>query len=720
MLIDYLGRNDWRTAARRWNGLRTAHHQTLSALSSGRSPDTPARTLAAARRMLAVAPKVAVEESQARSQRLDQWLNGAGRERIIGRADFEPAAFLEVGLAISRAVCFIEVYDRIGGTLARGTGFLVAPGIVLTNHHVILDEREARDARVSFDFRIGPSGQPVQTTSFALDPTRLFVTDPTLDCSFIAIGQRVAGSTDLAKYPWLPLIGTEGKLEVGDPVNIIQHPRGEAMQFVLRGNRLLLLPELSEYRDPKVFAHYEADTLPGSSGAPVLSRLWELVALHHQAIPAIDAEGKILGLDGKPYYGSDESKVHWLGNEGIRVSALVRFLEAQFANARGSVRDGLQAVLSASRPDYIGLATASRPEASAIPEGGLSMPSGRIEFTLPLRVSISLEDSQLRLPAVSPAPPPAPAPAPGGIGLGADSNLSGIANMSVNARQELKEALAVLEGARERPYYAKEADEVAMAEYYQGIELGPDPKRNFQLLSELLTDTHQNKPKYQPSRHLYPWVDLHKQGRRLVIKSIYSGQIFDAREFIEEAFRIEARREALRSTLRLNEAFTNATGALLEEMLEASAPFNCEHVVPQSWFDKQEPMRGDLHHLFACESKCNSFRGNHAYFDFPDEEVVRDLCGRREEDRFEPDTGKGAVARATFYFLVRYPGSIDLGISQMDEPRIQTLLRWHEGDPVTDYERHRNLAIQEAQGNRNPFIDHPTWVRQVALDAGLT
>ena len=55
----------------------------------------------------------------------------------------------------------------------------------------------------------------------------------------------------------------------------------------------------------------------------------------------------------------------------------------------------------------------------------------------------------------------------------------------------------------------------------------------------------------------------------------------------------------------------------MEDLLEASAPYNCEHVVPQSWFSKKEPMRGDLHHLFACESRCNSFRGNHAYFDFP-------------------------------------------------------------------------------------------------------
>ena len=65
-------------------------------------------------------------------------------------------------------------------------------------------------------------------------------------------------------------------------------------------------------------------------------------------------------------------------------------------------------------------------------------------------------------------------------------------------------------------------------------------------------------------------------------------------------------------------------------------------------------MRGDLHHLFACESGCNSFRGNVPYFDFPDfEEAVRGECGKREEGRFEPANGKGAVARATLYFLLR-------------------------------------------------------------------
>ncbi|WP_312854686.1 endonuclease [Pallidibacillus pasinlerensis] len=32
------------------------------------------------------------------------------------------------------------------------------------------------------------------------------------------------------------------------------------------------------------------------------------------------------------------------------------------------------------------------------------------------------------------------------------------------------------------------------------------------------------------------------------------------------------------------------------------------------------------------------------------------------------------------------------------------LRRWNRKFPVTIYERHRNLAIYQIQGNRNPFI----------------
>ena len=42
--------------------------------------------------------------------------------------------------------------------------------------------------------------------------------------------------------------------------------------------------------------------------------------------------------------------------------------------------------------------------------------------------------------------------------------------------------------------------------------------------------------------------------------------------------------------------------------------------------------------------------------------------------------------------------------------KLCTLIEWHLQDTVDDFERTRNNAIYEYQGNRNPFIDYPEWV----------
>jgi endonuclease G len=163
--------------------------------------------------------------------------------------------------------------------------------------------------------------------------------------------------------------------------------------------------------------------------------------------------------------------------------------------------------------------------------------------------------------------------------------------------------------------------------------------------------------------------------------------------------------------------------AMIEAEVEAALPFNCEHVVPQSWFGKAEPMRGDLHHLFACETRCNGFRGNTPFAEFPDfpqppspggvsaMEVVSGDCGKSHSGGFEPANGKGAAARAACYFRLRYPGRIS--VEEVPEDRWDVVVTWHEQDPVTIWERHRNAAIFERQGNRNPFIDHPEWLSDV-------
>lgn len=717
MLMDYLGRGEWLAAARRWNLVRQQHERTIALASRGESPDTAPRQLAAARRAMELAPTVAAETGAAKAIGLADWLGTRGHERLIGRADFEPGAFLEVGLAVGRAVCLVELRNRLGETVLRGTGFLAAPGVMLTNNHVLMSAEEARAATVTFDYRNDPYGRLLTTTVFSLDPGRLFETSAEYDCSFVAVGPRVSGVLQVGDFGWLPLVGAEGKVEVGDPINIIQHPSGEPLQWVVRDNRLLSLPELAGQRDPKVFAHYEADTMPGSSGAPVLSRLWEVFALHHQAVPAVDPAGNPLDVDGKPYFGSDDSRVRWIGNEGIRVSALVRHLEERKAAAAQEKARVIASILEASRPDYIALAAAAHGITSgrtAESGQGASM-SGKLEFTVPLKISISLGDLDSAQVAVDTRASIAGKTEPDSTG----ALPAATAAMSPALRKQKDEALEELERSRTRVYLDQAAIDAVVADYYRGVAIGQDADANFDALSAQAEAKHAARPRYAPSKQLYPWIDLHKDGRRLSIKSIYSGKVFDAREFIEEAFAIEARRETLRASMRRNEAFGMASEAVLDQLLEEAAPYNCEHSVPQSWFRKAEPMRGDLHHLFACESRCNSFRGNHAYFDFPDVEATMEACGKREEDRFEPVVGKGAVARATLYFLLRYPGEIDLEICEMDAARVEMLKRWHAGDAVSDYERHRNQAIFEVQGNRNPFIDHPEWVDQVDLVKGL-
>ncbi|MEO0814301.1 MAG: endonuclease [Myxococcota bacterium] len=144
--------------------------------------------------------------------------------------------------------------------------------------------------------------------------------------------------------------------------------------------------------------------------------------------------------------------------------------------------------------------------------------------------------------------------------------------------------------------------------------------------------------------------------------------------------------------------------------------FNTEHSVPQSWFDKQQPMRADLHALFTAEPGCNTNRSNLPFGENGDTSGAD--CGLRRGNSFEPARNKGAVARATFYFLSRYPGVV----SARDLPpeSLAVLLKWHEDEPPSLWEKHRNQEIAKIQGNRNPFIDRPEWARSIDFTLGLS
>ncbi|MFC2946851.1 endonuclease [Virgibacillus sediminis] len=258
-----------------------------------------------------------------------------------------------------------------------------------------------------------------------------------------------------------------------------------------------------------------------------------------------------------------------------------------------------------------------------------------------------------------------------------------------------------------REYYDEETDKQKIEQYYKNIEFeNADGNELIQSLQQFLRDTHMSEVSYDPSEYLYPWVDLRPDGN---LTSIYSGRRRKAEEVIKEDYAISIRRkEALQ---KMTDGNQNQL-AIQWELIEKNFKYNCEHSVPQSWFNKQEPMRGDLHHLFTCEPVCNSIRSNYPYYDFKDYEPeklmskrVEEKCGKANEGLFEPESGKGTVARAMLYFLIRYPDEIESSYKEGID--MELLLDWHQKFPPDLYEKHRNQAIYEIQGNRNPFIDFP-------------
>lgn len=148
---------------------------------------------------------------------------------------------------------------------------------------------------------------------------------------------------------------------------------------------------------------------------------------------------------------------------------------------------------------------------------------------------------------------------------------------------------------------------------------------------------------------------------------------------------------------------------------------NTEHTWPQSKGSRREPFRGDLHHLFPTDSKANSTRSSHIFGEVIGQPVREKDCTASMIGKVvDPETGeamrtsayqppvghRGNVARALFYSAVSY----GYKITQLEE---YYLKKWHEEDPVDAAELERNDEIQEAQGNRNPFVDFPEMASRV-------
>jgi V8-like Glu-specific endopeptidase len=236
------------------------------------------------------------------------------KEAIIHRDDMVPFAFLRRGDRAGLAVACIKITPYRSGSpdltgRYAGTGWLIAPQLLITNHHVVnarsvVDgrrptvaqadfERQAADAIAQFDY------EAEETETEEAQVTGLEASDQSLDYAILRLAQP--SSRPALQVRTEPLVVTDGEPV---PVNIIQHASGQPKRVALRNN----LVHEADRRDIRYFT----DTRNGSSGSPVCTDGWTVVALHRGTRQVTDVS----------FQGKDTAFI----NVGTQMSAIMQHL----------------------------------------------------------------------------------------------------------------------------------------------------------------------------------------------------------------------------------------------------------------------------------------------------------------------------------------------------------------------------------------------------------
>ena len=172
--------------------------------------------------------------------------------------------------------------------------------------------------------------------------------------------------------------------------------------------------------------------------------------------------------------------------------------------------------------------------------------------------------------------------------------------------------------------------------------------------------------------------------------------------------------------------------------------YNREHTIPKSWWGGAQKGQGaDIIIVVPSDGKINGMRSNMPYGETTTGKTYSangDPSGNRVGNStstqyvtgevFEPfDDRKGDIARIYFYAATMYKNTgedagkvtnwtsgdgskvfSEDGKFGFKQSYLDMLLKWHNEDPVSENEIAWNSKFEDFQGNRNPYIDHPSWV----------
>jgi V8-like Glu-specific endopeptidase len=348
-------------AARRYQDSAAERERVEGRLAAGvRFPDSPDALAVRADRILdrgGLSPSAVVADIHREAMDLPD-----ANERIIDLSnELQAWSFLPRGVRAGATVARITL-RRDGRELPHGTGFLVSPRLMMTNHHVLPDESFARRCFAEFNAQVTADNLPDTVVRMELDPGTFFAADRRLDFALVAVAPTLDGPPPGEIFGWNRLSVQIGKLVLGEKVNIIGHPSGRLKEIALRDNAVLV--RLDD------FVHYTTDTEPGNSGSPVFNDQWEVVALHHSGVPKKDDQGRVLRKDGRPWQqGDGDDAIDWVANEGVRISSILKHL------AGLDLDPARRALLTEMGPDTgLDQAMTTAPAPGAQPQGTTAVP----------------------------------------------------------------------------------------------------------------------------------------------------------------------------------------------------------------------------------------------------------------------------------------------------------------------------------------------------------
>ena len=208
--------------------------------------------------------------------------------------NYSDAVDAEQATRFGQAVCLVEA-QGYGGEL--GTGFLVAPNLILTNYHVVdavgaIGDLQQKAAKLAFRFGYRGSGTSIklgQLIKVKQKQPLLVSSEPEkLDYALLQLEQPACDESGNALVPLTIIF--DRLLRKEDSIWIVQHPLGGTLRFA-QGR-------ISQVDQQRHRFEYNTNTEPGSSGSPVFDRYWNLVGLHHSGTPYPAKTGKDIGNEG--------------------------------------------------------------------------------------------------------------------------------------------------------------------------------------------------------------------------------------------------------------------------------------------------------------------------------------------------------------------------------------------------------------------------------------